>query len=101
MTWKFSDEAQNEVMEYFGDYPVESFVEDVENETGLARHEVLLGMLFEIEDLAHELGMPGPEFLRAVANNREDYRGEVNVAKEVREDLDRIVRAHRNRPASK
>ncbi len=97
MTWKFSDEAQNEVMEYFGDYPVESFVEDVENETGLARHEVLLGMLFEIEGLAHELGMPGPEFLRAVANNREDYRGEVNVAKEVREDLDRIVRAHRNR----
>ena len=99
MTWKFSDEALNEIMEYFADYPVEDFVKTAEEETGLPRHEVLLGILFEVEDLAHEFGMPGPEFLLAAANNRKDFRGEVKPAKDMREALDQIVRSRRTRPA--
>ncbi len=91
MAWEFNDDNIDEIWSCLADMQLEGIIGDIEKDAGAARHEVLLVMLFEIERLAHEHGLPGPEFLMAAANNRHKFRGEVRASQEVREALDRIV----------
>ncbi len=92
MAWEFNDDKIEDVSFCLADMQLAHLAEDIEKETGAARHEVLLVMLFEIEALAHEYGMPGPELLMVAANNRLEFRGEVKASEDIKDALDRIVR---------
>ncbi len=97
MTWKFNLEQYEDASLYLADDPVKNLVKRAEKETGAGRPEVLLAMLFEVEDLAHRCGLPGPEFLFAAASNRRKVRGEIGAAKQMSAALDEILRQHRSK----
>ena len=97
MKWEFNNEKFQEASLYLADDPVEDLVKRVEESTGAGRLEVLLAILFEIEELVHQHGVPGPDFLAGAAINRREFRGDVKAAKEMRAALDEILRQHRSK----
>ena len=94
MDFEFKQENTDEVDIYLADVPLEEFVERCEEQTSARRHEVLLMMLFAIENLANEYGLPGPEFLMEAGRNRQEFRGEVRAAHDMRKALNRVIRDH-------
>ena len=91
--YEFSDGGIEDASNYLGgNLHLQQLADDCIAATGAKLHEVLLVMLFEIEGIANERGMPGPQLLMAGAQNRAEFRGEVEAAAKMRAAIKRIFK---------